>query len=67
MRVLSQELQQQNADVESSQSYLKLANDRYKSGIVLAVKKRPTPLRGLGVSVVAYSSGPMILFLPSPS
>jgi NodT family efflux transporter outer membrane factor (OMF) lipoprotein len=33
LRILSQELQQQNAAVESSQSYLKLANARYKSGV----------------------------------
>jgi NodT family efflux transporter outer membrane factor (OMF) lipoprotein len=33
LRILSQELQQQNAAVESSQSYLTLANARYKSGI----------------------------------
>jgi NodT family efflux transporter outer membrane factor (OMF) lipoprotein len=33
LRILSQELQQQNAAVESSQRYLKLASDRYQSGI----------------------------------
>jgi NodT family efflux transporter outer membrane factor (OMF) lipoprotein len=33
LRILSQELQQQNAAVESSQRYLTLANDRYKSGL----------------------------------
>jgi len=33
LRILSQELQQQNAAVESSQGYLTLANARYKSGI----------------------------------
>jgi NodT family efflux transporter outer membrane factor (OMF) lipoprotein len=33
LRILSQELQQQNAAVESSQRYLTLANDRYKAGI----------------------------------
>jgi NodT family efflux transporter outer membrane factor (OMF) lipoprotein len=33
LRILSQELQQQNIAVESSQRYLTLANDRYKSGI----------------------------------
>jgi NodT family efflux transporter outer membrane factor (OMF) lipoprotein len=33
LRILSQELQQQNAAVESSQRYLTLANDRYQSGI----------------------------------
>jgi NodT family efflux transporter outer membrane factor (OMF) lipoprotein len=33
LRILSQELQQQNAAVESSQHYLMLANDRYKSGV----------------------------------
>ena len=31
--ILSQELQQQNAAVESSQSYLTLANARYQSGL----------------------------------
>ena len=33
LRILSQELQQQNAAVESSQRYLTLANARYKSGM----------------------------------
>jgi NodT family efflux transporter outer membrane factor (OMF) lipoprotein len=33
LRILSQELQQQNAAIESSQSYLTLANARYKSGL----------------------------------
>jgi NodT family efflux transporter outer membrane factor (OMF) lipoprotein len=33
LRILSQELQQQNAAVESSQGYLTLANARYKSGL----------------------------------
>ncbi len=33
LRILSQELQQQNAAVESSQSYLTLANARYQSGL----------------------------------
>jgi len=33
LRILSQELQQQNAAVASSQRYLTLANVRYKSGI----------------------------------
>ena len=33
LRILSQELQQQNTAVESSQHYLTLANDRYKSGV----------------------------------
>ena len=33
LRILSQELQQQNAAVESSHRYLTLANDRYKAGI----------------------------------
>jgi NodT family efflux transporter outer membrane factor (OMF) lipoprotein len=33
LRILSQELQQQNVAVESSQGYLALANARYKSGI----------------------------------
>jgi NodT family efflux transporter outer membrane factor (OMF) lipoprotein len=33
LRILSQELQQQNAAVESSQRYLNLANVRYRSGI----------------------------------
>jgi NodT family efflux transporter outer membrane factor (OMF) lipoprotein len=33
LRILSQELQQQNAAVESSQRYLTLANDRYQSGL----------------------------------
>jgi NodT family efflux transporter outer membrane factor (OMF) lipoprotein len=33
LRILSQELQQQNAAVESSQRYLMLANDRYQSGL----------------------------------
>jgi len=33
LRILSRELQQQNAAVLSSRNYLKLANDRYKSGI----------------------------------
>ena len=33
LRILSEELQQQNAAVESSRRYLTLANDRYKSGI----------------------------------
>jgi NodT family efflux transporter outer membrane factor (OMF) lipoprotein len=33
LRILSEELRQQNIAVESSQSYLTLANDRYKSGI----------------------------------
>jgi len=33
LRILSQELQEQDAAVESSQRYLTLANDRYKLGI----------------------------------
>jgi NodT family efflux transporter outer membrane factor (OMF) lipoprotein len=33
LRILSEELQQQNVAVESSQRFLTLANDRYKSGI----------------------------------
>jgi NodT family efflux transporter outer membrane factor (OMF) lipoprotein len=33
LRILSQELQQQNAAVESSQRYLTLANARYQSGL----------------------------------
>ena len=33
LRILSEELQQQNVVVESSQRFLTLANDRYKSGI----------------------------------
>jgi NodT family efflux transporter outer membrane factor (OMF) lipoprotein len=33
LRILSQELQQQNAAVEASRSYLKLANARYQSGL----------------------------------
>jgi NodT family efflux transporter outer membrane factor (OMF) lipoprotein len=33
LRILSQELQQQNAAVASSQGYLTLANDRYQSGL----------------------------------
>jgi outer membrane protein TolC len=33
LRILSQELQQQNAAVESSQRYLTLADARYKSGL----------------------------------
>jgi NodT family efflux transporter outer membrane factor (OMF) lipoprotein len=33
LRILSQELQQQNAAVESSQGYLTLANARYQSGL----------------------------------
>ena len=33
LRILSQELQQQDAAVESSQRYLTLANDRYKFGM----------------------------------
>jgi outer membrane protein TolC len=33
LRILSQELQQQNAAVASSQRYLNLANVRYQSGI----------------------------------
>ena len=33
LRILSQELQQQNAAVESSQRYLTLASDRYQSGV----------------------------------
>ena len=33
LRVLSQELQEQNAAVESSQHYLALTNDRYKAGL----------------------------------
>jgi len=33
LRILSEELQQQNTAVESSQRYLTLANDRYKSGL----------------------------------
>jgi outer membrane protein TolC len=33
LRILSQELQQQNAAVASSQRYLTLANVRYKSGM----------------------------------
>jgi outer membrane protein TolC len=33
LRILSQELQQQNAAVASSQRYLKLANVRYQSGM----------------------------------
>jgi outer membrane protein TolC len=33
LRILSEELQQQNVAVESSQRYLTFANDRYQSGI----------------------------------
>ncbi len=33
LRILSQELQQQNAAIESSQSYLTLASARYKAGL----------------------------------
>ena len=33
LRILSQEIQQQNAAVESSKNYLKLANARYQSGL----------------------------------
>ena len=33
LRILSQELRQQNAAVEASQGYLKLANARYQSGL----------------------------------
>jgi outer membrane protein TolC len=33
LRILSQELQQQNAAIEASGSYLKLANARYQSGL----------------------------------